>query len=52
MSNTKGKSKNNAALITGSDQGSMALTWMKTLETGVAVHRGLLLLKVNDVLLL
>ena len=28
-SNTKVKSKNNAALIARSDQGSMALTWMK-----------------------
>ena len=28
-SNTKVKSKNNAALIARGDQGSMALTWMK-----------------------
>ena len=28
-SNTNGKSENNAALIARSDQGSIALTWMK-----------------------
>ena len=52
MSNTKVKSKNNAALIARSDQGSMALTWMKTLELGVAVCRELLYAKHDDVLLL
>ena len=51
-SNTKVKSKNNTALIARSDQGSMALTWMKTLELGVAMRRELLFARRVDVLLL
>ena len=33
-----------------SDQGSMVLTWMKTLELGEAVRRELLFAKRDDVL--
>ena len=47
----QGKSKNNAALIARSDQGSMVLTWMKTLGLGVAMRRELLFARRDDVLL-
>ena len=43
-------SKRHAALIARSDHGSMALTWTKILELGVAVRRELLFAKHDDVL--
>ena len=49
-SNTEVKSKNNTALIARSDQGSMALTWMKTLGLGVAMRRELLFARRDDAL--
>ena len=50
-SNTKVKSKNNTALIARGDQGSMALTWMKTLGLGAAMRRDLLFVSRDDALL-
>ena len=47
----QGKIKNYAALIARSGQGSMALTWMKTLGLGVAMRRELLFVRRDDALL-
>ena len=44
-------SKHHAALIARSDQGSMALTWMKTLGLGMAMRRELLFTRRDDALL-